>query len=104
MVIGAGVGGLACAARLAATWHQVTVFEQADGVGGKLGSYERRTPEVQGVLAERCQHRISFHDLIIAAASERHRVTVLHYDADYDLITEVTGQATQWVVPRGTVP
>lgn len=45
VVIGAGVGGLACAARLAARGHQVTVFEQAEQVGGKLGHYERRTPE-----------------------------------------------------------
>jgi predicted nucleic acid-binding protein len=43
-------------------------------------------------------------DLLIAAVAERERVTVLHYDGDYDLITEVTGQPTQWVVPRGTVP
>lgn len=45
VVIGAGVGGLACAARLAAWGHQVTVYEQSDVVGGKLGTYERRTPE-----------------------------------------------------------
>jgi predicted nucleic acid-binding protein len=64
----------------------------------------RRGLEVQGVLATRSQHRISFHDLIIAAVAERHRVTVLHYDADYDLIAEITGQPTQWAVPRGTVP
>ncbi len=37
IVIGAGVGGLACAARLAAAGHAVTVVEQADVVGGKLG-------------------------------------------------------------------
>jgi predicted nucleic acid-binding protein len=41
-------------------------------------------------------------DLLIAATAERHGVTVLHYDADYDLIAEVTGQLTQWVVPRGS--
>ena len=45
VVVGAGLGGLTCAARLAARGHQVTVFEQADVVGGKLGRYERRTPE-----------------------------------------------------------
>jgi hypothetical protein len=28
---------------------------------------------------------------------------VLHYDADYDLIASVTGQATEWVVARGKV-
>ncbi len=37
VVVGAGVGGLAVAARLAAAGHQVTVCERSDVVGGKLG-------------------------------------------------------------------
>ena len=37
VVIGAGVGGLAAAARLAAQGHDVTVCEAGDDVGGKLG-------------------------------------------------------------------
>ncbi|GMA32856.1 phytoene desaturase family protein [Litorihabitans aurantiacus] len=41
VVIGAGVGGLAAAARLAALGHRVTVLEAADAIGGKLGTYER---------------------------------------------------------------
>jgi phytoene desaturase len=41
VVIGAGLGGLAAAARLAAAGHAVTVVEQADEVGGKLGWYAR---------------------------------------------------------------
>jgi len=36
-VIGAGVGGLASAIRLAVRGHNVTVFEQSDKPGGKLG-------------------------------------------------------------------
>ncbi|MGY1751607.1 phytoene desaturase family protein [Blastococcus sp. SYSU D01042] len=36
-VVGAGLGGLAAAARLAALGHAVTVLEQSDQVGGKLG-------------------------------------------------------------------
>ncbi|NBE83781.1 phytoene desaturase family protein [Micromonospora rubida] len=44
VVVGAGVGGLATAARLAATGHEVTVFERADTVGGKLGRYVHDTP------------------------------------------------------------
>lgn len=64
----------------------------------------RRALEVQAVLAERGQLRaVPLPDLVIAAVAERHRVTVLHYDADYDLVAEITGQAVQWVVPRDSV-
>ena len=35
VVIGAGVGGLACAVRLAKKGHAVTIFEASDYVGGK---------------------------------------------------------------------
>jgi phytoene desaturase len=41
VVIGAGMGGLAAAARLAATGHQVLVLEQAVTIGGKLGIWSR---------------------------------------------------------------
>jgi phytoene desaturase len=41
VVIGAGLGGLAAAARLAAAGHRVTVFDSANDVGGKLGTFER---------------------------------------------------------------
>jgi hypothetical protein len=30
-------------------------------------------------------------------------MTVLHYDADYDRIGEITGQPMQWVRPRGSL-
>lgn len=41
VVIGAGVGGLATAARLAVKGHGVTVLEQGPTTGGKLARYER---------------------------------------------------------------
>jgi len=41
VVIGAGVGGVAAAARLAAQGHAVTVCEASDRVGGKLGRVQR---------------------------------------------------------------
>jgi phytoene desaturase len=41
VVIGAGVGGLAAAARLAAQGHRVQVHERAGTHGGKLGEYRR---------------------------------------------------------------
>lgn len=41
VVIGSGVGGLACAIRLRAAGHEVTVLERNDVVGGKLALFER---------------------------------------------------------------
>ncbi|WP_433794194.1 phytoene desaturase family protein [Actinoplanes sp. CA-252034] len=41
VVVGAGVGGLAAAVRLAAAGHRVTVHERAVEPGGKLAVYER---------------------------------------------------------------
>ena len=46
---------------------------------------------------------VGFPDLLIAAVAERERVSLVHYDSDYDLIAAVTGQQMQWVVPPGTV-
>jgi len=63
-----------------------------------------RAIEVQGLLAERGQHRgANVPDLIVAAAAEHAGLTVLHYDADFELIATVTGQPTEWVVPRGSI-
>jgi len=65
----------------------------------------RRALDVQAALWRSGQVRaVGFPDLLVAAVAERERVTLLHYDGDYDLIAHVTGQQTQWVVPRGTVP
>lgn len=50
------------------------------------------------------QRAVGLPDLLVAAVAERHRVTVLHYDKDFDLIAAVTGQPTTWVVAPGSVP
>ena len=64
-----------------------------------------RAADIMAQLARRGQHRaVGLPDLLIAAVAERAALTVLHYDADYELVSTVTGQATQWVVPRGSVP
>ncbi len=64
-----------------------------------------RAIEVQGELARTGRHRAaSLPHLLTAAAAEQAGLTVLHYDADFELIGEVTGQPTEWIVPRGSVP
>ena len=62
-----------------------------------------RAIEVQGLLAGQGRHRLPIPDLINAAAAEAAAMSVLHYDADFDTIAAVTGQATEWVVPRGSL-
>lgn len=57
---------------------------------------------IQRELARRGQHRRPLPDLIVAATAAEHEATVLHYDRDFDLIAEVTGQPTRWILPRGT--
>jgi predicted nucleic acid-binding protein len=64
-----------------------------------------RALQVQNALWRRGGIRaVGYPDLLIAAVAERERVTVLHYDSDYDLVAQVTGQPTQWVAPRGSIP
>lgn len=65
-----------------------------------------RALQVCGRLADQGpmhQREVGHADLLIAAAAEAAGVPVLHYDADFDLITEVSGIDTRWVRPRGTL-
>lgn len=63
----------------------------------------RRAIAVQGMLAQRGRHRLPIPDLIIAAAAESARMTVLHYDSDFDTIAAVTNQDMEWVARRGSL-
>jgi predicted nucleic acid-binding protein len=57
---------------------------------------EDRAIELQSLLAEQGQHRApSIPDLVIAATGELAGLTVLHLDKDFELIAEITGQATE---------
>jgi predicted nucleic acid-binding protein len=60
--------------------------------------------DVQAQLARSGHHRaVPLPDLLIAAVAARHGVTVLHYDADFEPIAAITGQAVEWVVPAGSL-
>jgi predicted nucleic acid-binding protein len=66
----------------------------------------RRAREIQQALAHvgGLHHRsVTIADLLIAAAAEAAGVTVLHYDEDFDRIAAITGQATEWIAPRGSL-
>ena len=64
-----------------------------------------RAIDVLEQLARSGHHRAAgIPDLLIAAVAERNALTVLHYDKDFDLIANVTGQPMKWVVPAGSVP
>lgn len=64
-----------------------------------------RSVDVLERLARRGHHRAAgIPDLLIAAVAERHGLTLLHYDRDFDLIAKVTRQDVEWVVAAGSVP
>ena len=60
---------------------------------------EDRAMDVQGLLADRGQHRAPpVPDLLLAATGEFAGLTVLHVDKDFDLIADVTGQHVERLV------
>jgi predicted nucleic acid-binding protein len=64
----------------------------------------QRARDVQVAMAATGHHRAAgVIDLLTAALAEYHRAVVLHYDADFEHIAAVTGQAHKWIVPRGTL-
>jgi predicted nucleic acid-binding protein len=63
---------------------------------------ERQVTASMVALAERGQHRRPIPDILVAAIAWAHDAVILHYDKDFDLIAEVTGQRSEWIVERGT--
>jgi predicted nucleic acid-binding protein len=58
--------------------------------------------DLQGRLARRGQHRTPLIDVLIAATAAEHGLTVLHYDRDFERLTDITGGTHEWVVPAGS--
>ncbi|MGH9222302.1 MAG: PIN domain nuclease [Acidimicrobiales bacterium] len=62
----------------------------------------RRALAIQAALATESHHRaVSLVDGLVAAVAESRDLIVLHYDADFELVAHVTGQAQEWIVARG---
>lgn len=62
-----------------------------------------RAKETQRALAALGLKGRRVPDLLIAAVALRMELAVLHYDRDFELVEQVTGQPTRWVVDRGTI-
>ena len=90
-------------ARNAAEWGDLLGALDAFMLVETTGHHLQRARQVQRLLAADSQRGRKIPDLLVAAAAEQAGYTVLHYDADFDLISSVTGQPCQWVVSPGSV-
>ena len=90
-------------ARNAAEWDRLLGALDAFQSVETTAAHVRRALQVQRLLALRSQRGRKVPDLLVAAAAEELDVAVLHYDADFDAIAQVTGQPCRWVVPAGSV-
>ena len=60
--------------------------------------------KIQRTLASKSMHRVlKIPDSIIAVVAIRQRLTVLHYDSDFDHIAQCSTLSAEWVVPKGSV-
>ncbi len=106
--------GICDQVRLEILWSARSA-EDYDALAGELSALRvipsaastfQRALEIQRRLAHvgGLHHRsVKIADLVIAAAAEAAEATVLHYDADYDRIAEITQQPVWWIAPRGSL-
>jgi len=90
-------------ARNLAEWNRLAAALAAFPLIETDAAHVRRARQVQRLLASRGLRGRKVPDLLIAAAAEQSGLAVLHYDTDFDLISRVTGQPCEWVLPAGTI-
>jgi len=82
-----------------AIMDRIDAFEPAPTTEGD----HRRALDLQRLLARRGHHRaLSLVDALVAAIAEARNLTILHYDAAFELVSDLTGQPNQWIVQPGT--
>jgi hypothetical protein len=68
------------------------------------GAHWQRALAGQRELARSGRHRaVGIADLLTAVLAREHRLTIVHYDADFDTAAEVLAFEHRWVVPRGSI-
>lgn len=90
-------------ARNAEEWDQLIAALDAFIPVQTTSGHIQRAIQVQRLLAAHSQRGRKIPDLLIAATAEEQGMTVLHYDSDYDLISEATGQPVEWISPAGSI-
>ena len=64
----------------------------------------QRAFDAQRLLARTGRHRaMGIIGLVTAVLAAEHGVTIVHYDADFEMAAEVLEFEHRWVLPRGTV-
>jgi predicted nucleic acid-binding protein len=64
----------------------------------------QRAFDAQRLLARTGRHRaVGIADLLTAVLAAQHRLTVVHYDSDFDTAAEVINFDHRWVATRGTL-
>ena len=64
----------------------------------------QRAFDAQRILARTGRHRaVGIADLLTAVLAAEHRVTIVHYDADFEIAADVLQFEHRWVLSRGTV-
>jgi hypothetical protein len=59
--------------------------------------------EAQRALAQSGRHRaVGMSDLLTSVLAARHRLTVVHYDADFEIAAEVVDFGHRWATSPGT--
>lgn len=64
----------------------------------------QRAFDAQRSLSRTGRHRaVGIADLLTAVLAAQHGMTIVHYDADFDVAAEVLEFEHRWIVPRGSV-
>ena len=89
-------------ARSSPEWDDLQTALSAFELVATEARHMKRARQVQRMLAGRSQRGRKVPDLLVAATAEEAGLIVLHYDADFDRISAVTGQKCEWVAAPGS--
>jgi predicted nucleic acid-binding protein len=90
-------------ARHSAEWDRLAGAINSFPLVETTKSHFRRAIQVQRLLIERELSGPKIPELLVAAAAETAGLVLLHYDANFDLLAQATGQPAAWVVPAGQI-